>query len=246
MLDETKVLLDMWVQGMDAKQLYWEALESGQFPGVSARRLKNIVMECFKPRFLVNGGQPAEYLKTLYFSFNNHDIEQMLLIYTCRANVILADFIRDVYWPSYERGQSDISNQDAYDFVVQANRQGMTTKPWSEKTIQRVSSYLTGACADFGLLENGRRRKRKILTYRIEPKVAISLAYELHFAGLGDNTIVAHSDWSLFGLERSDVVAELKRLSFKGAFLIQNAGDIVQIGWKCRDPKELSNVIFKG
>ena len=35
------------------------ALESGRFPTVTARRLRNIDGECFAPRHLVSGGTPA-------------------------------------------------------------------------------------------------------------------------------------------------------------------------------------------
>lgn len=48
---ETKLLLRIWDPGMTASTLYKEALASGQFPNVTARRLRNIVVECFAPRY---------------------------------------------------------------------------------------------------------------------------------------------------------------------------------------------------
>ncbi len=246
MVDETRTLLHLWRPGMGAAQLKQAALESGQFPGVSARRLRNLVIECFGPRLLASNGQPAEFLTTLLPVLGARDLEQALMVYTCRANAILADFIRDVYWPAYSSGREFLTNQDARDFVVRANQQGLTTKPWSETTVRRVSGYLTGACADFGLLERGTRSTRKVLPCRIEPKAAIALAYDLHFSGMGDNTVIGHPDWALFGLERADVIAELRRLSLKGVFLVQTAGDVVRIGWQCKNPKELSSAISEG
>lgn len=246
MIDEIKVLLDLWSSGMTATDLYHQALESGRFPGVSARRLRNIVVECYGPRLLADGGVPAEYLKTLMPVLSARDFEQLLLVYTCRANAILADFIREVYWPTYSSGRDSLSNQDAREFVTKANQQGRTTRPWSESTVRRVSAYLTGVCADFGLLERGTRSNRKVLPFRVEPKAAIALAYDLHFAKMGDNTVIAHPDWALFGLERPDVISELRRLSLKGVFLVQTAGDVVRIGWQCKNPKELSSAISEG
>lgn len=243
MVNETRGLLDLWTHGMQTVQLYHTALESGRFPGVSARRLQNLVSECFSPRLLSQEGRPADFLKVLMPVLGARDIEQILMVYTCRANVILADFVRDVYWPAYSSGRELLTNQDARDFVVKANQQGLTAKPWSETTIRRVSAYLTGACADFGLLERGTRSTRKVLPCRIEPKAAIALAYDLHFSGMGDNTVIGHPDWALFGLERADVIAELRRLSLKGVFLVQTAGDVVRIGWQCKNPKELSSAI---
>ncbi|HPP28649.1 MAG TPA: DUF1819 family protein [Phycisphaerae bacterium] len=246
MVDETRTLLDLWTPGMTAARLNQVALESGRFPGVSARRLRNLVTECFHPRLLVDGGRPAEYLKTLRKAMSLREFEQMLLVYTCRANIILADFIRDVYWPAYSSGRDALSNLEAREFVTRANQQGLTARPWSDTTIRRVSAYLTGACADFGLLERGNRSVRKVLPCRIEPHTAIVLAYDLHFSGLGDNAVIGHPDWTLFGLDRADVISELKRLSLKGTFLVQMAGEVVRIGWQCKNAKELSSAIAEG
>jgi len=43
MLEETRIFLDLWQPGMQAADLQRLALESGRFPNVSARRLRNLV-----------------------------------------------------------------------------------------------------------------------------------------------------------------------------------------------------------
>jgi hypothetical protein len=65
LVNETKTLLELWAPGMTANQLHQVALESGRFPNVTARRLRNIVVECFAPRYLVTGGAQAAHLKHL-------------------------------------------------------------------------------------------------------------------------------------------------------------------------------------
>ena len=171
------------------------------------------------------------------------EFEQLLFLHTCRANPILADFVRQVYWMLYSAGRETVSNQVARDFVIQANHDGRTSIAWSETTIRRVSSYLTGCCADFGLLESGAKSVRRILPYRIEGRVVPMLAYDLHFAELGDNRILNHPDWELFGLGRDDVLDELKRLSLKGLLIIQTAGDVIRIGWPCKNFEELLHAV---
>ena len=47
---ETKALLEIWKPGLSSVDLYEHALSSGQFPNVTARRLRNIIAECFAPR----------------------------------------------------------------------------------------------------------------------------------------------------------------------------------------------------
>ncbi len=243
LVNETKTLLDLWSPGISANQLHQVALESGRFPTVTARRLRNIVVECFAPRYLVAGGAPAADLKRLSATISTADLTQLMLVFTCRANPILGDFIRQVYWARYAGGYTQITNDDARMFVERAIDDGLTTKRWSESMVQNVSGYLTGCCADYGMLERGRRTSRRILPFRISPVVAAYLAYELHFSGVGDNALLTHEDWQLFGLAREDVLEEIKRLSLKGLLIVQAAGDVIRISWKQQDMEALCDVL---
>jgi hypothetical protein len=117
LVNETKMLLDLWSQDMSAGQLYQVALSSGRFPTVTARRLRNIVMECFAPRYLTDNGAPAAHLKRLSTSFSTPDLTQLMLIFTSRANPIFGDFVRDVYWARYTGGYDQVTNEDARVFV---------------------------------------------------------------------------------------------------------------------------------
>jgi hypothetical protein len=239
LIDETKALLDIWKPGMGTKSLYQTALESGRFPNVTARRLLNIVAECFAPRYLAEGAYPAAHLKFLGPGLAPHELQQFLLLFTCRANAILADFVREVYWERYAGGYSEVSNEDARMFVERGIDDGKTSKRWSETTVRRVSAYLTGCCADYGLLNGVGKSGRKMLSYRVSHKVAAYLAYDLHFKGMGDNALLSHGDWELFGMGREDVLDEMKRLSLKGFVILQAAGEVVKISWKHHDMEAL-------
>ena len=245
LVNETKTLLDLWSPGMSAAQLHQVALESGRFPTVTARRLRNVVTECFAPRYL-REPKVAQLLQLLLDRLTVAEHNQLLFIYTARANLVLADFVREVYWPRYSAGRNDLDLEDARTFVVNSVREGKTQKPWSEITIKRISSYVMGCCADYGLLTTTGRNKRSIAAYRILPKVAAYLAYDLKFSGLGDNQIVSHSDWALFGLESPDVREQLKRMSLQGLLIFQAASDVVHIGWNYKNMEELIDVITQG
>ena len=243
LVNETKTLLDLWVPGMSANQLNQVALESGRFPNVTARRLRNIVVECFAPRYLVASGTPAIHLKRLTASISTADLTQLLLVFTSRANPILGDFVRQVYWARYAGGYTHVTNEDARAFVERGIDDSKTVKRWSETTVRRISAYLTGCCADYGMLERGLRSSRRILPFRISPSAAAYLAYELHFSGVGDNALLSHEDWQLFGLAREDVLEEIKRLSLKGLLIVQAAGDVIRISWKQQDMEALCDVL---
>jgi hypothetical protein len=242
-IEETRILLDLWQPGMKSSQLYQVALDSGHFPNVTARRLRNIVAECFAPRYLIKNDYPAAILKDLKNRLSSTELTQLFLLFTSRANKILSDFVKKVFWAKYAGGHDSISNNYAKNFVIEANQNGKTIRYWSESTIKRVSTYLTGCCADFGMLEKGRKSIRKIIPFHIEQKTIALLAYDLHFAGLGDNTVISHPDWELFGIEKEDLKNEMKRLSLKGFFIIQSAGNVIRIGWKYKNWEQLIDAI---
>lgn len=243
LINETKILLELWTPEMSTSQLYQTALKSGQFSKITASRLKNIVMKCFAPRYLRKNGVTALHLKQLLPKLNYYETQQLLFLFTCRANLVMRDFVQQVYWEKYVGGYRQISSEDARTFVVNAVEGGKTTKKWSENTTKRVSAYLTGCCADYGLLENGSKSIRRILSFYPYPKVVAYLAYDLHLAGLGDTALLNHEDWVLFGFNQQDVLTEMKKLSLKGFFIIQAAGEIVKISWKYQSMEELCNVL---
>jgi hypothetical protein len=245
LIEETNTLLTLWSPGMNGNELFQTALDSGQFPNVSARRLRNIVAECFRPRYMVSGTAVVENLRSLQAGLPSRAFNQLLFIYTCRANAILADFVREVYWERYAGGYELVSKLDAADFINRAMDDGKTEKRWAESTVKRVGSYLLGACADYGLLGQRSAAGRKINTFRIEPSTVAYLAHDLHFQDMGDNAMIAHPDWQLFGLDAPNVRDELKGLSLKGFLILQAAGDVTHIGWKHSTMKELVDVLVE-
>lgn len=243
LVPETKLLLQLWEPSMSVPVLYQQALESGQFPGMTARRLRNVVVECFAPRYLGDGAAPARHLQQLLPTLGNKELLQFLLLFTCRSTPSLADFIRQVYWPRYEAGDQELTNEAARSFLERAIDDGKTAKRWSEGTVRRVAGYLTGCAADYGLLEGGPRRKRRFLSVHLANKVAVYLAYDLHFRGLGDATLLRHPDWALFGLDETDVLSELKRLALDGWFVVQSGGEVVRISWQYSDMEAVCHVL---
>ncbi len=243
LIDETRKLLKLWSPDLTVNDLVYKALDSGEFPNITFRRLRNIIAEGFNPRYMINSGAPAVHLQQLMADLPSRNFNQLLYLYTCRANLVLADFIREVYWSAYMAGKNDLSNEEARYFLSRANQDGKTTKLWAEGTINRVASYLTGCCSDFGLLDSGGKSIRNILPFQIEATTLVYLSYDLHFAGVGDNSVLSHLDWQLFGLTKEDVLSELKRNALKGWFIIQTAGEATRIGWFYKSMEEILDVI---
>lgn len=241
LIEETKSLLSIYNAGMTANQLHDTALKVGLFPLVSARRLKNIITECFSPRYIKTDS--AKYLKPISQSSPASEFNQYLLVFTALANQILFDFITEVYWIRYSSGRDTLSTEDAKNFVTNGVREGKTQKVWSETTIQKVSSYLIGCCADYRLLSSNRLSVRKIQSIRLQEHTLLFFSYWLHFQSLGDNSIINHEIWKIFGLEPNDVREELKRISKKGWLIVQTAGDVTRISWRFNSLEEVVDVI---
>lgn len=243
LIDETRSLLSAWKPGMSASELNKRALDDGLIPNVSARRVQNVVTECFRPRYLVDDGAPAKHIKTLQPTATPSEFRQLIFVYTCRANAVLADFVREVYWERYSGGYDRISKDDARAYVERAIDDGKTSKRWSDTTIARVSSYLLGACGDFELLGPMRQGARAITPINLERKVLVYLAYELHFAGLGDNAVLHHEDWGLFGMEWIDIRNEMQRVAGDGHWIVQSAGEVTHITWLYKTMQETLDVL---
>jgi len=243
LIEETKTLLSIYTEGMTSTQLHSIALESGQFPMVSARRLRNLIAECFSPRYLKTDS--AKYLKRLNQATPASSFSQFLLVFTALANQILFDFIIEVYWNRYSSGRDTLSIDDAKDFVTYAVREGKTQKVWADSTVKRVSSYLIGCCADYGLLSSNRSTVRQIQSIRLQEQTLFFFSYWLHFQGMGDNSIINHDIWKLFGLEPGDVREELKQISKRGWLIVQSAGDVTKISWSINRLEEVVDVIIE-
>jgi hypothetical protein len=245
LIEETQSLLIQWQPDMSTQDLFQAALESGEFPNVTARRLRNIVAECFAPRYLNTEYAPVSWLQKLNHQVSARAINQIFYVYTVRANLILRDFITNLYWERYASGYSEISTDDSKEFVHRATHDGKTKKVWSETTIKRLSSYLLSACADYKLLKPLSRAARQMTPIRLDPCLAVVLAYDLHLQGIADNNLMQHPDWQLFGLQAADVRDELKRLGVHKFWIIQTAADVVSISWAYKTMEEVIDVILE-
>lgn len=246
LIDETKVLLEAWQPPMSATALYEVILEAGALSRISAYRLRNIVVRAFGNRYLTDDGKPASALKCLANALPAPQLEQLFYLYTARANRIFADFVRQVYWPAYQAAASCLTKAMAEAFIWRAIDDGKTPSRWADGQVMRVGRYLTGCCTDFGLLGSPSSAGRPLRSFAIEPNVVTYLAYDLHFKGVGDNALLSHEDWGLFGLERQDVLEALKRNSLKGHFIVQAAGDVVRVDWRHLGMEALCDVLAQG
>jgi len=243
-IPEMLAVLDVWEPGLKVFDLKQKVLDDGAIARATAVRVKDIVGRVFSSRFLKDEAKPAINIKRLLQGgMRPSQLTQIFLIYTCRANDILHDFICDVYWPKYGAGSIYITRQDALDFLEASTTMGIISPRWSETTMLRVARYLTGCLTDFGMAGDDKGGKRELLPFTISSLAALYLTHEIHFSGASDNIILEHPDWKLFGLESGDVVHELQRVS-NPHFIPQYSGDLLRVSWKYKTMEEALDAII--
>jgi len=244
-IPETLILLDTWEPGMTPAALANRVVNEGLLGKATANRVDDVVKQVFAPRYLVDSGKPATYLKELLKNgLAAVNLQQLFLLYTARANAVLHDFIAEVYWSTYAAGQQALSTADAKAFLESAYAQGNLPQRWNENMTTRIANGLCGCLADFGLLEKKRKSIRLITPIHIAALTSLYLAHELHFSGYSDDSILRQPDWQLFGLQGLEIVRELQRVA-QDYFIVQFSGELMRISWKYQTMEEVLHVLAR-
>ena len=244
MVRETTSLLRLWEPGDTTVTLAEKAISQGVFSRNTARRTVNIVREMFAPRYLRDGAKPAPGLKLLVeANAPLADLTQIFFLHTARAQAIFADFVTDIYWPRYMAGATRLTRSEAQTFIQRALDTGHMQKRWTASSIRRVSGYLLGCCADFGLVRDSGRTERPISRFSIRPAVALYLVHDLHFSGLSDFALTRRPEWRWFGLEPHEAINQLKNLAHDGHLIVQATPELVHITWKYKSMEDCARAI---
>lgn len=240
LIQETLLLLNLYNSGMTKQEMTSSAIESNLMVKASDKRIKDIVEIAFYKRYVNDDPTlPGNLQVLLKKSLSLDVVIQFFLIYTCRVNIILRDFIIQVYWPEVRRGTKILDFNYSRKFIAETIRQTDLISGWSDTTQKRVASYIIATLVDFRLLD----KERKVKPFFLHDITANYLAHELHFKGLSDKTIVESEEWRLFGYSRLDTIKQLERLSFQGYFIFQNSGEIIKINWIYKNMQEFTHAI---
>lgn len=235
LIQEMLVLIEAYNPGESAQEFQKRVLEEGILSKSTDTRTMDVVRGVFKPRFLDQKLKVTSYIQLMRDNYVSMDvITQLFLLYTCRANPILADFISDVYYPLIKTEKAIITTEDPRSFVQSALSDGRIQRSWSKSTIDRVGSHIIASLIDFELID----RSKQILPYRAHELTVNYLLHELHFQGYSNMSILHHEDWKIFNLDPSSLAVIAEKLSFSGTFIFQYSGEILNINWKYKNMEE--------
>jgi hypothetical protein len=98
MIPQTVPLLSVWQPGVPALELRDKVITEGLLPKATAYCSCDLVRRVFARRYLGEDDAPTRWLKKLVSrGWQGDKLSQLFLIYTARANLILRDFITEVY-----------------------------------------------------------------------------------------------------------------------------------------------------
>jgi hypothetical protein len=235
LIQETLQLIDFYRKGQSKQELIHYILDLNALGKEHENRTKDIINHVFYQRYLSQGEEvilDLQELRRKYVSLSV--LSQILLIYTCKANPILFDFIKDVYQPSVKRGNLKLPKKAALKFIQQAIADNRIPKKWSDSTKQKVSEHMNACLIDFKMID----RSKTILPFFLDDFAAGYWIHALHFKGVPDEAVITATEWSLFGFEKHEVLEMMLRISYAGHFVFQHSGDLVRISWKYKSMKE--------
>jgi hypothetical protein len=187
------------------------------------------VNHVFQRRYLVEGEETVLELKRLRTKYLPLEtLTQILFIYTCRANLILFDFVTDLFQRFMKQGTQQIPQKAASNFIEEAIRDGRIEKKWADSTKKKVSEHMNACLIDFNITD----RSKNILPFFVTDYTINYWMHKLHYKGFNDETIINSEEFRLFGLDKNEVINHAKRISLAGHFIIQDAGELVRITWK--------------
>jgi hypothetical protein len=240
LIQETLLLLDIYRPGISKKEFIDEVIESNVLVKNHNNRIKDIIEHVFYRRYVNYSEHSVIALKYLREKrVGLEALNQLLLVYTCRKNLILFDFVINVYQKLIQQGASELPGKAATAFIEENIKNGRIEKAWADSTKRKVAEHMNACMIDFKLTD----RQKKLLPLFLSDTVANYLAHELHFMGFSDEAITTAKEWSLFGYTRYDTIRHLERLAIQGHFIFQNSGELIRITWHYKNMKELIDAI---
>jgi len=240
LIQETLLLLDIYTPGITKKEFIEEVIDSNVLVKNHNNRIKDIIEHVFYRRYVNYGEDSVVALKYLREKHVGLEVlSQLLLVYTCRKNLILFDFVSTIYQNLIHKGAIELPQNAAKEFIEESIKNGNIEKAWADSTKRKVAEHINACMIDFKLTD----RQKKLLPLFLSDTVANYLGHELHFKGYSDEAIVKAEEWSLFGYDRYDTVRHLERLAIQGHFIFQNSGDLIRITWHYKNMKELIDAI---
>ncbi len=240
---ETIKIFQEYNEGMSFVELEQQVISTGLLSPLSTNRITSILRLGLKPRYFQDVNITNRIKKLTAVTYQ--DFIQLLYLYTARTDALLYDFAIQVYKQRIEEGRTQISKEEVTRFLREAVQNGFIKKEWNIDMQEYVIQGLFQTLVDFGFLKKTIGEIRLFVPFSPSDRILLYLAYELHFSGLSDLSVVNHSDWGLFLLSKDRVLMSFKKMDFQNHLILQQAADVLQITWNYKSMDEVINAILR-
>jgi len=151
----------------------------------------------------------------------------LLLWHMTRDEFLLRDFLIHWLYPAFGEGVYRLMFEDVLPYLETLEKQGRTSKAWTDLTRSRVAQGLLRIGVDFGLLTG--RQIKEFIPYHLPEESFIYLLYAMAETEPNARRIIDSEEWHMFLMDAADVERELLRLHQFRKLHYEVAGSLAQL-----------------
>lgn len=237
LINETLTLIEFYENGESKQAFLDRCIAHNTLNKSTELRTKDIVVSVFFDRYWKTDEKIIANLKYIRENGLSLDaLKSLLLVYTARANRILYDLILEIR----HKKTLTVTHEFTRSFILRALSENKAPG-WSDTMIEKVASYLNSCLIGFDLTD----KRGQLKNNKADSKVINYLLHEFHFKGFSDNQMIKDDVWALLGFDFYELIKEIERISFKGTFIFQYSGEILNIGWNFKNFEDFLEYEFR-
>jgi hypothetical protein len=244
LLADVSLLFSAWDESKTVEENFEIAVRQNLFGKASRHRVSEI-LRIFRRRYLPDDGSDRAFRVFVGSPLPSEVTDRIVYYYTALAEPALYDFVVDLLYDLYLRGDRMITIRHAQDFIAEAVRAGRTIGRWdSPNTRERVAQGLLSTLRDFGILSGAKGSPSKTISpARLHVLAFAYIAFHIKRTEPSGERLLHHRHWRLFFLSPRDVEGYLAEADAQKLLIYQAAGSIVRIEFPSDDITEYAHAL---
>lgn len=160
----------------------------------------------------------------------------LLLWHMTRDEFLVRDFFSQWLYEQFVEGTLRVRAQDLWPYLRELLDKGLVEEPWSDSTLQRVSSELLRMAVGFGLMRG--TVARDFVPFHLPEASFLYLLHAMTEHQPNAHEVIHSPDWRMFLMDVSDVERELFRLHQYRRVHYEVAGSLAQLRLPCSSATE--------
>lgn len=238
LLDDMRMLVRSWDEDSTETRVEVRRLLGKK----TLARAQDTIVRAFTPRFL-KGDPPNAWKITRLIEDKNAEPEILRPVYywiTARCDRLLYEFVTDELIHVAGSGDGSVRIEETTTWI--RDRIKMAGQEWTPTVTVKVGRGILAALRDFGLLEGG--SKKRIAPVHLPMESFCYIAFWLGRLGHCGESLITHSDWSLFLFTPKIVERMMLEAHQQNLLSFHSAGRIYRVDFPTENPGEYTDVLF--